>query len=133
MKILHVLVLTALSLCTLQQAVAQSKPQACPFLGQPVKATRDKVAVFSADGKFLRDAPGTAVAADARVLACNEELGLVKIRLAGEDSWVDRLAVSIRPAGGGTCISKAPTRPADRTEPVSSGIGENCTPEKGHQ
>jgi len=131
MKFLHVLVLTAISICTIEQVVAQTKPQACPYLGRPVKVTKDKVAVFAANGKFLRDASGKEVAADARVLACNEELGLVKIRLAGEDSWVDRLAVSIRPAAGGSCIAKAPSRAGDRTEPVSSGIGENCTPEKG--
>jgi len=66
------------------------------------------------------------------VLACNEELGLVKILLDGKENWVDRLAISIRPAGGGACVTKSPSRAADRTEPVSSGIGENCMPEKSH-
>jgi hypothetical protein len=127
---MSLLMFTALTVCALQQATAQNKPQACPFLGQPVKATKDKVAVFAANGKFERDAPSTDLAADARVLACNEDLGLVKVRLAGAESWVDRLAVSIRPTAGVTCVAKAPTRAADRTEPVSSGIGENCKPEK---
>ena len=130
MKSLRVLVLAALSAWVCTPAPAQSGEPACPYLGQPVSVTKEKLAVFAANGKFLHDAQRKDVAADAKVLACNEELGLVKILLAGEEQWVDRLAVSIRPAGGGICVSKAPTRPADRTEPVSSGIGENCTPEK---
>ena len=130
MKIPRLLALAAMTLGTCQATLAQTRTPACPFLGQPVKLTKKTIAVFTAAGKFLRDAQDKEVAADARVLACNEELGLVKILLDGKENWVDRLAVSIRPAGGGTCVTKSPTRAADRTEPVSSGIGENCVPEK---
>jgi len=132
MKILRLLALAAMSLGICQATFAQARSTACPYLGQPVKLTKKTIAVFTAAGKFLRDAQDKEVAADSRVLACNEELGLVKILLDGKENWVDRLAISIRPAGGGACVTKSPSRAADRTEPVSSGIGENCVPEKSH-
>ncbi|MBP8295585.1 MAG: hypothetical protein KAX84_05725 [Burkholderiales bacterium] len=102
---------------------------ACSFKGQPVvTAVKKKVGVFLPSGKWVKDLDSSEIAADARVLDCNEDLGIVKIRIGGSEQWVDRLALNIRPAGMQECISRPVSRAADLTEPVTSGVGESCVP-----
>lgn len=101
----------------------------CAFKGQPVASTvKKKVGVFLPAGKWVKDVDSSEIAPNATVLDCNEQLGIVKIRIGGSDQWVDRLALNIRPAGMQECMSRSVSRPADLTAPVSSGVGESCTP-----
>ena len=99
----------------------------CAYLGAPVAAVlKKKVGVFRADGKFLKDVDAGAIAAGATVLDCNEELGIVKLRVEGVEQWVDRLALDIPTGRKATCIARAASRESDVTAPVSSGVGESC-------
>lgn len=101
----------------------------CAFKGQPVApAVKKKVGVFQPSGKWLKDLDSSEIAPNATVLDCNEELGIVKIRIGGSDQWVDRLALNIRPAGMQECVSRPVSRASDLTEPVTSGVGESCVP-----
>lgn len=101
----------------------------CAFKGQPIAGiVKKKIGVFLPAGKWVKDLDSSEIAADATVLDCNEELGIVKIRIGGSEQWVDRLALNIRPAGMQDCMSRAVSRPADLNEPVSSGVGESCVP-----
>lgn len=102
---------------------------ACSFKGQPVAGVaKKKIGVFQPSGKWVKDLASSDIAADARVLDCNEELGIVKILIGGSEQWVDRLALNIRPAGMQECMSRPVSRASDLTEPVSSGVGESCVP-----
>jgi len=103
---------------------------ACAYLGAPVAAVlKKKVGVFRADGKFLKDVDAGSIAPGAVVLDCNEELGIVKLRIDGLEQWADRLSLDI-PASGRKpdCIARAVSRDSDVTAPVSSGVGESCAP-----
>lgn len=102
---------------------------ACALKGQPIAgAVKKKVGVFQPSGKWVKDVDSSEIAADARVLDCNEELGIVKIRIGGSEQWVDRLALNIRPAGMQECMSRPVSRASDLAEPVTSGVGESCVP-----
>ncbi len=122
--------MTMAMLCGLaMNAAADAK---CLFEGQPIVGiVKKKIGVFQPDGKWLKDVDSSAIAADATVRDCNEELGIVKIMIEGKEQWVDRLALNIRPARAGDCVARAPSRPSDLTEPVTSGAGESCTPASG--
>ncbi|MCC6172117.1 MAG: hypothetical protein IT481_08815 [Gammaproteobacteria bacterium] len=99
-------------------------------MGAPVAAVlKKKVGVFRADGKFLKDVDAGSIAPGAVVLDCNEELGIVKLRIDGLEQWADRLSLDI-PASGRKpdCIARAVSRDSDVTAPVSSGVGESCAP-----
>ncbi len=101
----------------------------CAFKGQSVTpVAKKKVGVFQPGGKWVKDLDSSDIAAGALVLDCNEELGIVKIRIAGSEQWVDRLALNIRPAGMQECMSRPSSRAADLTEPVTSGVGQSCVP-----
>ncbi len=119
----------AMTITMLLGLTAQGAAAKCAYEGRPVVGTvKKKVGVFQADGKWLKDVDSSAIAADATVRDCNEELGIVKIVIEGKEQWVDRLAVNIRPGRTQECVARAPSRPADLTEPVTSGVGEACTP-----
>lgn len=114
----------ALLACPLLPATATAK---CAYQGAPVAAVlKKKVGVFRADGKFLKDVDAGAIVAGATVLDCNEELGIVKLRVEDVEQWVDRLALDIRTGRKATCIARAASREPDVTAPVSSGVGESC-------
>lgn len=101
----------------------------CAFKGQSVTAVLGKkIGVFQPSGKWVKDLDTSAIAANALVLDCNEELGIVKIRIGGSEQWVDRLALNIRRAGMQECMSRPVSRAPDLTEPVTSGAGESCEP-----
>ncbi|MFO1206365.1 MAG: hypothetical protein U1E63_11670 [Burkholderiales bacterium] len=118
--------LALFSLLGLAPAAASAR---CAFAGQPVATVlKKKVAVFQADGKWLKDVDAATIAPGATVRDCNEELGLVKVVVEGREQWVDRLALNIRPAKGPECIARAASRESDVTAPVSSGVNESCVP-----
>ena len=99
----------------------------CAYQNAPVAAVvAKKVGVFSAAGKFLKDVEASAIVAGTTVLDCNEELGIVKLRVEGIEQWVDRLALDIRTGRKPACIARAASRESDVTAPVSSGVGESC-------
>jgi hypothetical protein len=99
----------------------------CPYKNQPVsQVVKKNVGVFTSAGKWLRDVAGVDITTGTLVLDCNEDLGIVKIKLGSETAWVDRLALNLKPAGAHECIAKPVTRTNGQTEPVSSGIGEGC-------
>lgn len=117
-------IVVALLACPLLPATASAK---CAYQSAPVAAVlKKKVGVFRADGKFLKDVDAGAIAAGATVLDCNEELGIVKLRVEGVEQWVDRLALDIPTGRKATCIARAASRESDVTAPVSSGVGESC-------
>lgn len=102
----------------------------CAFKGRPVVGVAGKkIGVFLASGKWLKDLDSSEIAPGARVLDCNEELGIVKIWIGGSEQWVDRLALNLRPAGMQECVSRPVSRASDLTEPVTSGVGESCVPQ----
>lgn len=119
--------LVALAALAVPPRLAQADAPRCAYAGKPVGgALKKKIAVFQADGKWLKDADAAALAAGAKVLDCNESLGLVKVEIEGKAQWVDRLALDIRNPRGPDCVARAASRPADVTEPVTSGVSENC-------
>lgn len=98
-----------------------------------VGAARDKVGVYSASGKFERELEKAALLEGAPVLDCNEDLGLVKVKLReGAEAWVDKAEVKLAHAAGEPprpCVTAAATRPHDKMEPVVSGFGgKDCDP-----
>jgi hypothetical protein len=95
---------------------------------QNVAGMKTPIGIFSADGKFLREEPRSAIDRDAKVLECNAALNLVKIKVSGVPVWVDRLDLSLRVAAAAPCVIDPNRKRDDHTEPVSAGSGDHCTP-----
>lgn len=109
----------------------------CPDKGRPIELVAKgkgggrsvaKLGVFDANGKFLEEVDASLVDTGATVKACNERYGLVQISIGGQLRWVDRLDVKIRRTAAAPCQVDANRQAPDHTEPVSSGVGEHCTP-----
>jgi hypothetical protein len=102
--------------------------------GAPTLAgARAKVGLYAESGKFEREVEGSTLVADAAVLDCNEDLGLVKVRLKdGKEAWVDRAEVTLKLAKGDAprpCVAGAAARRHDTVEPVVAGLGgDDCVP-----
>lgn len=104
----------------------------CKIKNRPIiGALKARVGVFDANGKFAREVDSKTVDAGAVVLDCNEQLGLVLVKIAGRAEWVDRLDLNIRAAEAAPCLTAPARQRPDHTEPVSSGIGEHCEPAPG--
>ena len=123
------IVLTLLALAATAQARADCKPSAPKLVG----AARDRVGLYSESGKFEREVEKAALVEGAAVLDCNEDLGLVKVKLReGAEAWVDKAEVKLAHAAGDQarpCVVSAANRPHDKMEPVVSGFGgKDCDP-----
>ncbi len=113
---------------------ADTPPTCAKALKKPVgaagKSAGKKIGLFDASGKFLETVPASDIDADAVVERCNENLGLVQIKVSGKLQWVDRLDVNIRLPENAPCVVEANRQRPDHVEPVSSGAGEHCEPTK---
>ncbi len=86
------------------------------------------IAVYGPGGKFIGEVKLSEIDANATVLDCDESYGLVLVHIGGKAQWVDRLEVNIRRKDDVACIVESASQRDDHTEPVSSGVGENCKP-----
>lgn len=125
------LLIIATALCGLARADCSVTPSRVDALG-------NTVGVFNKDGKFLEEMPKSALDG-VRVLDCNENLGLIQVKLtSGESKWLDRGELRLTYPDSATkpkvCVVAAASRAADHTEAVVAGVdpekNKNCVPPK---
>src|SRR6185436_18255659 len=99
----------------------------CSVMPVKIEALGDTVGVFDRQGKFLEEVPKAALEPGVSVVGCNEDLGLLEVKLAsGETKWLDRgelrLTFPQGAAAGKVCVVAASTRAADHTEAAVAGV-----------
>lgn len=121
---------------SLLAAVAQAD---CALQPTRIEALSDKLGVFDKDGKYLEEIPKSSLDGGASLVNCNEDLGLVEVKLAdGDTKWLDRGELRLTlPAGVAkqkVCVVAASSRAADHTEAAVAGVDPDdtkaCVPPK---
>ena len=79
--------------------VLPAAAEGCASRGQPVTvAAQEEGRGVPAQRQVAEGPRQQRDRAECDLLDCNEELGIVKIRIGGSEQWVDRLALNVRPA-----------------------------------
>ncbi len=109
----------------------------CSVQPTRIEALGEKIGVFDHDGKFLDEAPKSVLDDAVGLLSCNENLGLVEVKLAsGETKWLDRGELRLTFPDGAArpkvCVVTASSRAADHTEAAVAGVdpdnARECVP-----
>jgi hypothetical protein len=109
----------------------------CSVQPTRIEALAEKLGVFDKDGKYLEEVPKTALDGGASLVSCNENLGLVEVKLAsGETKWLDRGELRLTMPDGTAppkvCVVTAASRASDHTEAAVAGVdpdeGKECVP-----
>jgi hypothetical protein len=85
------------------------------------------VAVYGPDGKYATDMPATTIGTGAPVVDCDEDYGLMEVKLAtGQTVWLDRADLKLRigeeEQSRQVCVQAASNRPTDKVVAAVSGI-----------
>lgn len=130
----RIAILAPLLLLTSASAFAE-----CSVQPTRIEALGETLGVFDKDGKFLSELPKSALAGGASLVGCNENLGLVEVKLAsGATQWLDRGELRLTLPDGAAkpkvCVVAASTRAADHTEAAVAGVdpdnAKECVPPK---
>jgi len=121
---------------SLLAAVAQAD---CALQPTRIEALSENVGVFDKDGKYLEEIPKAKLDGGASLVSCNEDLGLIEVKLAsGDTKWLDRgelrLTLPEGVAKQKVCVVAASSRAADHTEAAVAGVDPDetkaCVPPK---
>ncbi len=70
-----------------------------------------RIASYDSAGKFMSTVPADQINKGAVVEACNPQLDLVRIRVAGEPHWVARSEIALRAADPRSPDPRSPDKP----------------------